>query len=51
LDDLSVRLADGTVLFRPTPAQAPYLLATDPNLFLWGNRGGGKSFCAYSGPS
>jgi hypothetical protein len=46
LDDLSIRRNDGTILFRPTLAQSPYLLARDPNLFLWGNRGGGKSFCA-----
>lgn len=32
-----------TWLFLPTPRQAETAMATEPNLFVWGNRGGGKS--------
>lgn len=30
-------------LFLPTPKQTECMEAEDPNLFIWGNRGGGKS--------
>jgi hypothetical protein len=33
------------LLFVPTPRQAEAMMATEPNLFVWGNRGGGKSVC------
>lgn len=38
-------LEDGTikVLFAPTPAQAEVMSAREPNVFVWGNRGSGKS--------
>ena len=32
-------------LFVPTPRQADVMMATEPNLFVYGNRGGGKSVC------
>jgi len=38
---------NGTVLFDPLPgAQREFLAAQEPNVFLWGNRGGGKSITA-----
>lgn len=46
LDDFAIKARDGSILFRPTLAQVPYLTASDPNVFFYGNRGGGKSFCA-----
>ena len=38
---------DGAVeyLFVPTPRQTDVMMSTEPNLFVWGNRGGGKSVC------
>jgi hypothetical protein len=38
---------DGHVkyLFVPTPRQAESMMCATPNLFVWGNRGGGKSVC------
>ena len=32
-------------LFLPTPRQTDTIEAKEPNLFVWGNRGGGKSHC------
>lgn len=32
-------------LFVPTPRQAECMMAEQANLFVWGNRGGGKSVC------
>lgn len=34
-----------TYLFVPTPRQTEVMMAREPNLFVWGNRGGGKSVC------
>ena len=41
------KTTDGEVkfLFVPTPRQTEAMEATEPNLFVWGNRGGGKSVC------
>lgn len=38
---------DGEIdyLFIPTDLQAEIMAAQEPNLFIWGNRGGGKSVC------
>lgn len=33
------------LLFVPSPRQTEVMEASDPNLFVWGNRGGGKSVC------
>lgn len=38
-------IVGGEVLYVPTPLQAEYHSRTEPNVLLWGNRGGGKSFC------
>lgn len=32
-------------LFVPSPKQTEAMMAREPNVFVWGNRGGGKSVC------
>jgi hypothetical protein len=41
-----ITLAGGEPFFQPFAAQLPFLRAKDPNVFLWGDRGGGKSYLA-----
>src|SRR5688572_25426819 len=43
---LDLTTGSGDILFRPFKEQIPFLFAREPNVFLWGNRGGGKSTLA-----
>ena len=39
-------IVNGEVLYEPTPLQQLYHEACEPKVLMWGNRGGGKSYCA-----
>ena len=39
-------VVNGEVLYTPTPLQQEYHEANEPKVLMWGNRGGGKSYCA-----
>lgn len=38
-------VANGQVLYVPSPKQMDYHLRTEPNVLFWGGRGSGKSLC------